>query len=65
MPNYSVQAIWNAEAQIWVAGSNDIPSLALESVVRNTRGQTMTDYALILAAIAVAVFGIYRALGDL
>jgi predicted RNase H-like HicB family nuclease len=28
MPNYSVQAIWNAEAQIWVAGSNDIPGLA-------------------------------------
>jgi hypothetical protein len=65
MPNYSVQAIWNAKAQIWVAGSNDMPSLARESVVRNTRGQTMTDYALILAAIAVVVFGIYRALGDL
>ena len=28
MPNYSVQAIWNAEAQIWVAASNDIPGLA-------------------------------------
>jgi uncharacterized protein DUF1902 len=29
MPSYSVQAIWNAEAQIWVAGSNDIPGLAI------------------------------------
>jgi predicted RNase H-like HicB family nuclease len=28
MPNYSVQAIWDVEAQIWVAGSNDIPELA-------------------------------------
>jgi hypothetical protein len=28
---------------------------ARESVVRNTRGQTMTEYALILAAIAVVV----------
>ena len=30
---------------------------ARESVVRNTRGQTMTEYALILAAIAVVVYG--------
>ena len=28
---------------------------ARESVVRNSRGQTMTEYALILAAIAVVV----------
>jgi Flp pilus assembly pilin Flp len=37
---------------------------AHESVVRNTRGQTMTEYALILAAIAVVVFGTYKALGN-
>jgi len=37
---------------------------ARESVVRNTRGQTMTEYALILAAIAVVVYGVYRALGN-
>ena len=33
---------------------------ARESVVRSTRGQTMTEYALILAAIAVVVYGTYR-----
>jgi Flp pilus assembly pilin Flp len=37
---------------------------ARESVVRNTRGQTMTEYALILAAIAVVVYGVYRVLGN-
>ena len=37
---------------------------ARESVVRNIRGQTMTEYALILAAIAVVVYGTYRALGN-
>jgi Flp pilus assembly pilin Flp len=37
---------------------------AREFVVRNTRGQTMTEYALILAAIAVVVYGTYRALGN-
>ena len=37
---------------------------ARESVVRNTRGQTMTEYALILAAIAVVVYGTYRTLGN-
>jgi Flp pilus assembly pilin Flp len=37
---------------------------ARESVVRNTSGQTMTEYALILAAIAVVVYGTYRALGN-
>jgi Flp pilus assembly pilin Flp len=37
---------------------------ARESVVRNTRGQTMTEYALILAAIAVVVYGTYQVLGN-
>ena len=37
---------------------------ARESVVRNTRGQTMTEYALILAAIAVVVYGAYAAMGN-
>jgi Flp pilus assembly pilin Flp len=37
---------------------------ARESVVRSTRGQTMTEYALILAAIAVVVYGTYRVLGN-
>jgi Flp pilus assembly pilin Flp len=37
---------------------------AHESVIRNTRGQTMTEYALILAAIAVVVYGTYRVLGN-
>ena len=37
---------------------------ARESVVRNTRGQTMTEYALILAAIAVVVYGTYKVLGN-
>ena len=34
-----------------------------ESVVRNMRGQTMTEYALILAAIAVVVYGVYQVMG--
>jgi Flp pilus assembly pilin Flp len=37
---------------------------ARESVVRNTRGQTMTEYALIMAAVAIAVYGAYRAVGN-
>ena len=37
---------------------------ARESVVRNSRGQTMTEYALILAAIAVVVYGTYAILGN-
>ena len=37
---------------------------ARESVVRKMRGQTMTEYALILAAIAVVVYGTYKALGN-
>jgi Flp pilus assembly pilin Flp len=35
-----------------------------ESVVRNTRGQTLTEYSLIFAAIVIAAFGSYRALGN-
>jgi len=37
---------------------------ARESLVRRARGQTMSEYALILAAIAVVVYGTYRALGN-
>jgi Flp pilus assembly pilin Flp len=36
---------------------------ARESVV-NLRGQTMTEYTLILAAIAVVVYGTYATLGN-
>jgi Flp pilus assembly pilin Flp len=32
--------------------------------VCNTRGQTITQYALILTAIALMVYGSYRALGN-
>jgi len=37
---------------------------AREFVVHNTRGQTMTEYTLVLAAIAVVVFGVYLVLGN-
>lgn len=37
---------------------------ARESLVRGTRGQTMTEYALILAAIAVVAYGAYRVMGN-
>ena len=37
---------------------------AREPVVRRTRGQTMTEGALILVAIAVVVYGTYRGLGN-
>jgi Flp pilus assembly pilin Flp len=37
---------------------------AREYVVRSASGQTMTEYTLVLAAVAVAVFGIYKALGN-
>ena len=37
---------------------------ARESVRRKVRGQTMTEYALILAAIAVVVYGVYAAMGN-
>jgi Flp pilus assembly pilin Flp len=35
-----------------------------ESVVRNTRGQTMTEYALIIAAVAVVAWGAYNLMGQ-
>jgi Flp pilus assembly pilin Flp len=34
-----------------------------ESVVRKIRGQTMTEYALILAAIAVVAWAAYNKMG--
>jgi Flp pilus assembly pilin Flp len=37
---------------------------ARETMARKTRGQTMTEYALILAAIAVVVYGVYAAMGN-
>jgi Flp pilus assembly pilin Flp len=37
---------------------------AREYVIRKLRGQTMTEYALLLASIAVVVFGTYRAMGN-
>ena len=37
---------------------------ARESMPQKLSGQTMTEYALILAAIAVVVYGTYRALGN-
>jgi len=35
-----------------------------ETLLSNARGQTMTEYALILAAIAVVVYGVYAAMGN-
>jgi Flp pilus assembly pilin Flp len=35
-----------------------------ERFVRFNRAQTMTEYALILAAIAVVVYGTYKVLGN-
>ncbi len=35
-----------------------------ERFVRLHRAQTMTEYALILAAIAIVVYGTYRVLGN-
>jgi Flp pilus assembly pilin Flp len=35
-----------------------------ETAVRSVRGQTMTEYALILASIAVVVYGTYVILGN-
>ncbi|HVB83230.1 MAG TPA: hypothetical protein VNE82_25175 [Candidatus Binataceae bacterium] len=37
---------------------------ARESAVRNAAGQTMTEYALILGAIAVVVWGAYHLMGQ-
>jgi Flp pilus assembly pilin Flp len=36
---------------------------ARESVVRSRRGQTMTEYALIIAAIGVVVWAAYKRMG--
>ena len=36
---------------------------ARECVARNSRGQTMTEYALIISAIAVVAWGAYNHLG--
>jgi len=33
-------------------------------MVRNTSGQTMTEYVLVLSAIAVVVYGVYVVLGN-
>ena len=35
-----------------------------EGAMRKMQGQTMTEYALILAAIAIVVYGTYRILGN-
>ena len=35
-----------------------------ELLLGHIRGQTMTEYALILAAIAVVVYGVYAAMGN-
>lgn len=37
---------------------------ARESLVRFHRGQTMTEYALILAAVAIVVYASYQLLGQ-
>jgi Flp pilus assembly pilin Flp len=37
---------------------------AREYAIRKLRGQTMTECALLLASIAVVVFGTYRAMGN-
>jgi Flp pilus assembly pilin Flp len=37
---------------------------ARESMRGKVCGQTMTEYALILAAIAVVVYGVYAAMGN-
>ena len=34
-----------------------------ESLVRNTRGQTMTEYALIIASVAVISWAAYKTMG--
>ena len=37
---------------------------AQEFVLRRSHGQTITEYTLVLVAVAVAVIGIYRALSN-
>jgi Flp pilus assembly pilin Flp len=34
-----------------------------ESVVRNIRGQTMTEYALVIGAVGVVAWGAYNLMG--
>jgi Flp pilus assembly pilin Flp len=58
-----------AVAVAWELGTQRLNAVAPFSpppcaVVRSARGQTMTEYALVLAAVAVAVYGVYRALGN-
>ena len=35
-----------------------------ESVVRNINGQTLTEYTLVLSAVAIAAFTAYHVLGN-
>jgi Flp pilus assembly pilin Flp len=35
-----------------------------ESMIHTTRGQTITEYALILTAAAIVAYGTYRAVGN-
>jgi len=37
---------------------------ARENVLRNNGGQTMTEYALILAAVGIVVYGAYAVMGN-
>ncbi len=37
---------------------------ARETLIRNRNAQTMTEYVMIVAAIAVVVYGTYLALGN-
>jgi Flp pilus assembly pilin Flp len=37
---------------------------AREGALQKLRGQTMTEYALILAAVAIVVYGAYKVMGN-
>ncbi len=37
---------------------------AREGALQMVRGQTMTEYALILAAVAIVVYGAYKVMGN-
>jgi Flp pilus assembly pilin Flp len=37
---------------------------ACEALVRRKRAQTMTEYTLVVVAVAIVVFAAYRALGN-
>jgi Flp pilus assembly pilin Flp len=37
---------------------------ARESVIRNTRGQTMTEYALIIASVGIISWAAYQTMGS-